>query len=94
MNANTSLKDLIAEMEEYDANNSYKGFKIADLRKVFEAVQNKENWKEAWAAAVPSQIVEPLAVAVEFYHADTMQILGVQPVTGKVLVSGNGYQAW
>lgn len=78
--------------EEFEQNEKYKGFTIYSLRKVFEAIQNPEGWKKEWAASVPHQVVEAVLVAVEFFHADKAQIVGIEPITGKVLMCGKGYQ--
>lgn len=78
----------------FEAKETFKGEKIADLRKVFDGIKNPQNSKAPWAAAVPHQIVGLVLKAVEFFHADKAAIVGVQPITGKVLMSGNGYQAY
>ena len=68
------------------------GESITDLRKIFDAVCNQEDWKFPWAAAVPSQVVGAVLRAVEFFHADRPEIVGVAAITGKVLLQGRGYQ--
>jgi len=78
---------------EYEAKTVVDGFTIAELRKVMDAVQNKDHWKKPWAASVPSQIVRAVFVAVEFFHADKPTLHGIEPLTGHVLMSGRGYQA-
>lgn len=69
------------------------GETIAELRKVFDAVCDPTDWKAAWAAYVPHQIVGKVMRAVEYYHADRPVVCGMQPITGKVLLEGKGYQA-
>lgn len=64
-----------------------------DLREVFDRVCDPEDWKAPIAAYVPHQLVGRVLRAIEFFHADTAKAVGIQPVTGKVLVQGNGYQA-
>jgi len=83
-----------ANREAFEAKEKYKGYTIAELRKVFEAVQNKQNWKDEWAAEVPYDLVNAVIVAVEFFHADKATLHGIMPITGNVLMSGNGYQAY
>lgn len=85
-----TMAEEMAQMDEQE----YKGHKIGDLRKVMTAVENKEHWKNPWAAAVPHEIVPIVFAAVEFFHADTPRIVGIQRLTGKVLMEGSGYQAW
>lgn len=69
------------------------GETIAQLRDAFEAVCDKQNWKAPWAAYVPSQAVGIVCRAVEFFCADRPEIVGIQPLTGKVLLEGRGYMA-
>lgn len=67
---------------------------IADLRKVTDAVFDPENWRLPWSAYVPHDLVAVVLAAVEFFHADRAEVVGVQELTGKVLLVGHGYQAW
>ena len=68
------------------------GETIAELRKVFDAVCNENDWKDSFVAAVPHQLVGIVGRAVEFFHADKIELVGIEQTTGKVLVRGNGYQ--
>lgn len=67
---------------------------IAELRQVFEAVQSKLGWKKPWAASVPYQAVSLVIEATKFFHGDIPTVDGIEPITGNVLMSGKGYQAW
>jgi hypothetical protein len=93
-----TLEQVLAEErkshEEFEARTEHKGFKIADLRKAFNAVKNQADSRESWAASVPHQLVAIVLVAVEFFHADKAQVIGIEPITGHVLMQGNGYQAY
>ena len=73
---------------------SFKGFKIPDLQAVMSKIQDQGNWKAAWSAAVHHSMVGAVLVAIEFFHADKAKVIGIQPLTGFVLMEGNGYQAW
>jgi hypothetical protein len=92
-----TIEQILAEekaaQETFEAKETYKGHTIAQLRKVFEAIENPEGWKKPWAASVPHPVVNAVLVAVEFFHADKARIAGIEPITGNVLMSGNGYQA-
>lgn len=66
-------------------------YTIADFRKVVDAVFNRENWKAAWAAAVPHGMVAVVSAAVCHYHGRRPWIAGIEPITGKVLMAGDGY---
>ncbi len=91
-----TIEQIMADEEtsrmEYEAREMFKGFTIAELRKVSDAVFSKDHWKNEWAASVPHQVVGAVRAAVEFFHADTAILHGVEPITGKVLMSGRGYQ--
>jgi hypothetical protein len=85
--ARLEVEQLTAEEEQ-----TFKGHKIADLRQVFEKVQNQDDWKAPWAAAVPHQVVGMVMAATEFFHADRATVVGIEQLTGRVLLRGNGYQ--
>ena len=67
---------------------------IAMLRKVFNSVCNQDHWKNEWSAKVPHQLVGAVTRAVEFFHADIPQVVGVEPITGLVIMHGKGYSAY
>jgi len=67
------------------------GETIADLRKAFDAVCEAQDWKAPWAAFVPHQMVGIACRAVEFFHADKPELGGIEPLTGRVYMSGRGY---
>lgn len=79
--------------EDWESRETFKGFTIAHLRKVMDAVQNPEHWKLEWAAKVHHSMVTAIFAAVEFFHADRPTVHGVEPITGLILMSGRGYQA-
>jgi hypothetical protein len=70
------------------------GETVAQLREAFDAVANVDHWKNPWAAKVPAGLVGLVCRAVEFFHADVPTVHGVEPITGLVLITGRGYQAW
>ena len=78
---------------KFEEQTTHQGFTIAQLRQVLKAVQNKDGWKLPWAASVSGQLVKAVLVAVEFYHADRAEIIGIESLTGNDLMRGNGYQA-
>ncbi len=78
---------------EWESREMFKGFTVATLRQAMDAVQSKDHWKNPWSAAVHHSAVGAVLASVEFFHADTAEIVGVQPITGYVLMRGNGYQA-
>jgi hypothetical protein len=68
------------------------GETIADLRDAFDRVCNAGDWKAPWAAYVPAGLVGRVCRAVEFFHADVARMVGIQRVTGRVILEGRGYQ--
>lgn len=69
------------------------GDTIADLRRCFEAVSDPDDWKAPIAVAAPAAMVTLIIRAVWHFHADTLEIVGVQPITGLVTLRGHGYRA-
>lgn len=65
-----------------------------EASELFELVCDKEDWKRPWVAAVHHSLVAAVMRAVEYYHADRPDMLGIQQGTGFVILSGHGYQAW
>lgn len=70
------------------------GETIYDLRKAYELVTDKSDSNKPWSAAVHHSAVGIVMRAIEFFHADRPEILGVQDLTGFVVMRGNGYQAY
>lgn len=66
---------------------------IATLRQVSDAVFEPSNWKAPFAVYVHHDLVPFVIGAAKFFHADVPEIGGIQPLTGRVLVTGHGYQA-
>ena len=67
---------------------------IAELRRVFEMVEDKDDWKAPWAAAVPHDLVPYVVAASRFFNDDIPRCVGIEPLTGRVLMEGRGYQAY
>lgn len=91
-----NYEQMIAEekriQSEMEANETFKGYKLSELRKVFECLQNKENWKLNWAAEVPSDLVPLVLAASIYFHGCQAEIRGIVPLSGKILMAGKGYQ--
>jgi hypothetical protein len=86
------LARLDAEERAAEEEQTFKGHKVSELREVFQKVQNQNDWKAPWAAAVPHQTVGMVMAATEFFHADRATVVGIEQLTGRVLLRGNGYQ--
>jgi len=86
------LADERAGQEAFEAATEHRGHRIADLRRVLNAIQDVDDWKGPWAAAVPWQLVSMVQAAVEYCHASPAHVIGAERVTGRVLMRGPGYQ--
>jgi hypothetical protein len=86
------LADELAAQRADEEARTFDGFAVAELRQVMEGVQSPQGWKLPWAASVPHQLVGRVVAAVQYFHADRAVVVGAEPVTGKVLMRGNGYQ--
>lgn len=64
---------------------------MATARKTFDRVQNDKHWKLPWAAKAPCGAVELVLKAAAFY-GNPGRAIGVEPITGLVLLAGDGYQ--
>lgn len=83
-----------ADRKAYEARTvvTQEGETIAQLREVFDAVANPANWKDAFAVYVHHSLVGRVIRATQFFHGDTPVVVGIQALTGRVLVEGRGYQ--
>jgi len=67
---------------------------VRDLRIAFDEVCDKEHWKNPIAVYVPAKAVRIVIEAIKFFQADNPVCEGIEPITGRVLVTSRGYQAW
>lgn len=90
------IKKEADEHREYELKTvvTEQGETIADLRQAFELVTDKKDSSSAWCCAVHHSVVAKVLRAIEFFHADIPEILGVQEITGYVVMRGNGYSAY
>ena len=72
----------------------YNGYLIDELQEVFSRIQNEENWKLPISCKCHHSNVGIILAAIEFFHADKAEIIGIENITGSVLIEGDGYQAW
>ena len=64
------------------------------LQAAFDSVCDSADWKLPWTAKVHHCYVGRVIRAVEFFHAETPEILTIDAATGLVELRGKGYQAW
>ena len=95
MNIEQIIEKENRDREEWEARTvvTTQGETIATLRKISDRVFDSNNWKAEWAAFVPHEMVGAVSRAVEYFHADRPEIVGIQELTGKVLMRGHGYMA-
>ncbi len=72
----------------------HKGFHVDQLEAVFKKIQDTEHWKNAITCKCHHSQVAVVLAAIEFYHADNARVVGIEEITGWVVIEGNGYQAW
>jgi len=82
----------LAGMVAFESNG--RQYTADEARALFNKVCNTKHWKLPWSAAVHHSLVDPIMKAVEYFHADVPEVLGIQPLTGLVVLEGHGYQAW
>jgi hypothetical protein len=94
--AGLTTEEILArlEVEELAAEEgqTFKGHKVATFARSSRRSRTQDNWKAPWAAVVPHQAVGMVMAATEFFHADRATVVGIEQLTGRVLLRGNGYQ--
>jgi len=88
---------LVAKMEEErigaEAHQEYKGYKVADIRRVFDSLADPEDWRAPISRWIPHDIVGIAQVAVEYFTCTELKVVaGPQALTGYVLVQADGYR--
>lgn len=66
--------------------------KIAALRKAFESIEDRSNWKGPINVVIPVIDVELVVESIKFFHADDPKVIYVGDGTARI--EGKGYQAW
>lgn len=98
---NTTVEQIIAEEAAervaFEAQQTFKGFTIADLRVAFDRVQHSQNWKLGLAGIIPVTDIEKIRTAVEFFAGSPLTVEYTEPVIeGReqmCFVKGPGYYA-
>lgn len=89
------LAATVAEMEgrnrEWEATTKAGGYWVAELREAFEAVEDKEHWKNPIRASVHHSRVAVTGAAVMYFHGSKVSIEGTTPDGEHVILSGPGY---
>ena len=78
-------------MKTTDDLTRYKNYDIDDLRKVFDAICDPDDWRAPIAVSVSGEAVLPVVAAIEFYTATNPSVsLNVERM--KYLVTSVGYR--
>jgi hypothetical protein len=67
------------------------GFTIKDLRAAFDRVATPDDWKGPFRAFVHHSAVALVMRAVEYFHGEAPTAVGIEAITGDVIVEGRGY---
>ncbi|HSW45459.1 MAG TPA: hypothetical protein VLM89_07805 [Phycisphaerae bacterium] len=69
------------------------GFKVGDMRKVFERLVDPKDWRGPIAALIAPGLFPIAKAAVEFYTATELKVVGgPEQLTGRVAVHSVGYR--
>jgi len=95
--ADERMAALVAKMEaeriKAEAEQEYRGYKVADIRRVFDAISDPEDWRAPISRWIPCDMVGIAQVAVEFFTCTELKVVaGPQALTGYVLVRADGYR--
>jgi hypothetical protein len=92
INVQAILDTLAAEIAAQEATQTYKGYTVADLRTVFDAVCDPHNWKGPLTAVCTGEMVMATVAAIEFFTA-TVPTVHLNTATMQYVIESIGYQA-
>lgn len=67
------------------------GYEVEDLKKVFDACTNPEDWKDPIFVEVPGDLVSITVAAIKFYTATNPRV-SLNPDTMRYLIQSEGYR--
>ena len=80
-----------AQQAAWEATTLYKGFTVADLRRVFDAACDPHDWKAPLAVRCSGEIVLATVAALEWFTA-TAPTVQLNPQTMEFLIESEGYR--
>lgn len=87
--------EFVAEIEReriaYEAEETFEGFLLSDLRRAFEAVQNPNDWKAPIKASIGKGSLAVTTTAVGFFTGTTLRVVGFD--ANGLRVEADGYRA-
>lgn len=69
----------------------YKGFRVSDLRRIFDKLADAKDWKAAIAATMPGEAVLGACAAIEYFTA-TIPRVRLDMRTMTYVVTSEGYR--
>jgi len=88
-----TIQEIEQETMEAETRQDYRGYKVSDIRKTFNALCDPNDWRRPIDAWIPHQLFGIAAAAVEFFTCTELKVVGgPQPLTGKILVHADGYR--
>jgi hypothetical protein len=88
-----TIAQIEAEMLEAEAHQEYKGYKVSEIRKVFDAMADPDDWRAPIEAWIDHKLFGIAAVATEFFTCTELKVIGgPEPLTGRILVQADGYR--
>jgi hypothetical protein len=91
VDVNAILADLAAATAMQEATQRYKGYTVADLRTVFEALHTPQDWKGPIAVTMTGDSVLTATAAIEFFTGTTPTVT-LNIATMRYLVEADGYR--
>ena len=79
------------EKETIGAKTNVGSYTIWEMRKCFDNVCDDTNWKNPISCAVHHSLVDLTTESIKFFQGCSPEIVGIQPITGYVLIKSDGY---
>ncbi|MFQ5684952.1 MAG: hypothetical protein ACE5HC_16990 [Candidatus Binatia bacterium] len=86
-----AVKSVAEEVKRIERETQYKGYCVSDLRKVFDRIADKKDWKGPIYATCPGESVALVVAAIEFFTA-TVAHVWRNPDTMQYLIESEGYR--
>lgn len=79
------------DMAAAEARETYKGFRVSELRRLFDAAHEPEDWKAEISVFVPGELVQATVAAVEYFTA-TPATVELDQTQMRYLITSVGYR--
>lgn len=86
-----TFEQVVAEQKVAEESQEWRGHTIANIRRVFDSIQDKAHWKNPITVKVTVGVIGIALTAIAFFHADeNAQVSGNGD--GTFTITSNGYQ--